>query len=118
MSEAHLHDELASNPARVIVPTRYGNVTGGRASNGAAVFLGMLDALSCIQIPASTLLTFVRSSEVPYALPPLRFADGEPLPDHHQYPPDKEYITESSCKWTLCSADLSSIQSTRLLPAR
>ncbi|KAE9397935.1 carboxylesterase [Gymnopus androsaceus JB14] len=70
---AHLHDEIASNSTRVTVTTRYGNVIGGRANNGAAVFL-----------------------EVPYALPPVRFADGEPLPDNHQYPPGKEYLTESS----------------------
>ena len=42
MSEAHLHDELAHNPARVLVNTRYGLVVGGRASNEAVVFLGNL----------------------------------------------------------------------------
>jgi carboxylesterase type B len=70
---AHLHDELASSTARVAVETRYGKVIGGRASNGTAVFL-----------------------EIPYALPPLRFADAEPLPDDHKYPVGKEYLTESS----------------------
>ncbi|KAJ4481216.1 Alpha/Beta hydrolase protein [Lentinula aciculospora] len=70
---AHLHDELAANSARVIVDTRYGKVIGGRASNGAAVFL-----------------------EIPYALPPVRFVDAEPLPDNHRYPHGKEYLTESS----------------------
>ncbi|KIK65101.1 hypothetical protein GYMLUDRAFT_39488 [Collybiopsis luxurians FD-317 M1] len=70
---AHIHDELALSPARVTVETRYGKVTGGRASNGAAVFL-----------------------EIPYALPPLRFADADPLPDSYRYPSDKEYITEAS----------------------
>jgi hypothetical protein len=36
----HLHDELAANPARVVVNTMYGPVSGGRADNGTAVFLG------------------------------------------------------------------------------
>ena len=40
--EAHLHDELARNPARVSVDTRYGLVVGGRASNEAVIFLGNL----------------------------------------------------------------------------
>ncbi|KAJ4476408.1 Alpha/Beta hydrolase protein [Lentinula edodes] len=70
---AHLHDELIASSARLTVDTRYGKVIGGRASNGAAVFL-----------------------EIPYALPPVRFADAEPLPDDHKYPSGKEYLTESS----------------------
>lgn len=37
---AHLHDELIASSARLTVDTRYGKVIGGRASNGAAVFLG------------------------------------------------------------------------------
>jgi hypothetical protein len=39
-SLSHLHDELAANPARVTIETVFGPVTGGRATNGAAVFLG------------------------------------------------------------------------------
>ncbi|KAF8159277.1 carboxylesterase [Crassisporium funariophilum] len=58
----HLHDELASNTARVTVNTAYGSVVGGRAINGAAVFL-----------------------EVPYALPPGRFEDPVALPSDYQY---------------------------------
>ena len=42
MPEEHLHDELARNPARVSVGTRYGPVVGGRASNEAVIFLGNL----------------------------------------------------------------------------
>ena len=42
MPEEHLHDELARNPARVSVDTRYGPVVGGRASNEAVIFLGNL----------------------------------------------------------------------------
>ena len=42
MPEAHVHDELARNPARVSVDTRYGLVVGGRASNEAVIFLGNL----------------------------------------------------------------------------
>ena len=37
---AHLHDELAQNSARVSVDTPYGPVIGGRAANGAVIFLG------------------------------------------------------------------------------
>lgn len=38
----HLSDEISKNPARVVVNTRYGPVTGGRASTGAAAFLGAI----------------------------------------------------------------------------
>lgn len=41
MGDIHLHDELLNNDARVVVQTSYGPVTGGRATNGSAVFLGM-----------------------------------------------------------------------------
>ncbi|KAK0241157.1 hypothetical protein EDD85DRAFT_817828 [Armillaria nabsnona] len=68
----HLHDELATNTARVTVTTKFGSVTGGRASNGAAVWL-----------------------EVPFALPPTRFADPVPLPEGWKYEEGKEYLTES-----------------------
>ncbi|KAF8638405.1 hypothetical protein AX17_002230 [Amanita inopinata Kibby_2008] len=72
MPNVHLHDDLVLNPARVRVTTRYGPVTGGRASNGAAVFL-----------------------EIPYGLSPRRFTDPEPLPADYRYQ-DKEYIKEAS----------------------
>ncbi|KDQ52807.1 hypothetical protein JAAARDRAFT_197885 [Jaapia argillacea MUCL 33604] len=72
MSDAHLHDELTSNPARVTADTKFGRLTGGRAANGAAVWL-----------------------EVPYALPPGRFQDPKPLPSGFQYE-DKEYIREDT----------------------
>ncbi|KAF7356947.1 Carboxylic ester hydrolase [Mycena venus] len=49
-----------------------GSSQGGRATNGAAVFL-----------------------EVPYALPPLRFQDPKPLPDDFSYAA-KEYTREAS----------------------
>ncbi|KAJ8494392.1 hypothetical protein ONZ45_g13252 [Pleurotus djamor] len=64
----HLHDELMGPVAK----TQYGPIQGGRAANGAAVFL-----------------------EVPYALPPKRFADPEPLPTHFRYEA-KQYTTEAS----------------------
>ncbi|KAJ4001218.1 Alpha/Beta hydrolase protein [Lentinula boryana] len=35
-------------------------------------------------------------TEIPYALPPVRFSDAKSLPDGWQYPLDKEYLTESS----------------------
>ncbi|EPQ55190.1 carboxylesterase [Gloeophyllum trabeum ATCC 11539] len=68
----HLHDELAESPARVTAETRYGPVVGGRAANGAAVWL-----------------------EVPFALPPGRFEDPKPLPVSYRYE-GKEYIREDS----------------------
>lgn len=37
----HLQEELARSTDRVTVQTRFGPVTGGRALNGAAVFLGI-----------------------------------------------------------------------------
>ncbi|TFK50958.1 carboxylesterase [Heliocybe sulcata] len=66
----HLHDELAENRARVTVETQFGPVTGGRAANGAAVWL-----------------------EIPFGLPPGRFEDPKPLPDSYRYE-QKEYIRE------------------------
>ncbi|KAJ7746756.1 Alpha/Beta hydrolase protein [Mycena maculata] len=69
MAPAHLHDELKSTP-RIQVETKYGKLIGGRAQNGAAVFL-----------------------EVPYALPPGRFQDPEPLPPDFRYA-EREYTQE------------------------
>ncbi|KAJ7806788.1 Alpha/Beta hydrolase protein [Mycena olivaceomarginata] len=66
---SHLHDELLTSPP-IQVETKYGKLTGGRTTNGAAVFL-----------------------EVPYALPPARFQDPEPLPTHFRYA-EKEYTRE------------------------
>lgn len=43
---AHLHDELKCSPARVPVDTPYGRVVGGRAANGAVIFLGNLFVLA------------------------------------------------------------------------
>lgn len=40
MSRTHLHEELAHSRAAVTADTQYGPVTGRRAANGAAVFLG------------------------------------------------------------------------------
>ncbi|KAH7926008.1 alpha/beta-hydrolase [Leucogyrophana mollusca] len=70
MSIPHICEELQSG-SRVTVETRYGPVKGGRAANGAAVFL-----------------------EVPYALPPVRFEDPVALPSDYRYE-DKEFIYES-----------------------
>ncbi len=39
-SVPHIQDELAANPERVVVDTKYGSLTGGRAKNGTATFLG------------------------------------------------------------------------------
>ncbi|KAI0077724.1 alpha/beta-hydrolase [Panus rudis PR-1116 ss-1] len=72
MARVHLQEELQRTGERVSVETKYGQITGGRALNGAKVFL-----------------------EVPYALPPQRFQDPEPLPDGYRYE-SKEYIFESS----------------------
>ncbi|KAI0084081.1 carboxylesterase [Irpex rosettiformis] len=70
---SHLQDELLATGTSVSVETlRYGRIKGGRAENGAAVFL-----------------------EVPYALPPGRFQDPEPLPEDYRYE-DKDYIYERS----------------------
>lgn len=38
----HLQKELSQNNDRISVVTQYGPVTGGRTSNGVAVFLGDL----------------------------------------------------------------------------
>ncbi|KAJ6561188.1 Alpha/Beta hydrolase protein [Mycena vulgaris] len=67
----HLHDELLTSP-RIEAETKYGKLTGARATNGAAVFL-----------------------EVPYALPPMRFQDPKPLPPDFRYA-KKEYTREQT----------------------
>nr|GAT56558.1 predicted protein [Mycena chlorophos] len=67
----HLDEELRESE-RIRVQTAFGGITGARAANDAAVFL-----------------------EVPYALPPVRFADPEPLPADFRYE-DKEYTRELS----------------------
>ncbi|KAH8089868.1 carboxylesterase [Cristinia sonorae] len=72
MSRVHLQEELLSSSTRVVVETKYGSVRGGKAANGAQVFL-----------------------EIPYALNPVRFQDPEPLPQTYRYE-DKDYIYESS----------------------
>ncbi|KDR80904.1 hypothetical protein GALMADRAFT_241413 [Galerina marginata CBS 339.88] len=71
-SGKHLHDELARNSDRVIVQTAFGDVVGGRATNGSAIFL-----------------------EVPYALPPGRFEDPVPLPKDYRYE-SREYLRETA----------------------
>ena len=40
MARVHLQDELAKTATPVTVETRFGEVRGGRAANGAAAFLG------------------------------------------------------------------------------
>ncbi|KAH9916045.1 carboxylesterase [Fomitopsis serialis] len=71
MARVHLQEELTKSTERITVHTQFGPVKGGRAANGAAVFL-----------------------EIPYALPPGRFEDPIPLPTGYRYD-DKEYIYES-----------------------
>ncbi|KJA19623.1 hypothetical protein HYPSUDRAFT_44186 [Hypholoma sublateritium FD-334 SS-4] len=68
----HLHDELSQSHARVKVSTAFGEAVGGRAKNGTVIFL-----------------------EIPYALPPRRFEDPQPLPSDYRYE-NKEYIRESA----------------------
>ncbi|KAI0692905.1 carboxylesterase [Cytidiella melzeri] len=72
MARVHLQEELLATQSRVTVETRYGPIRGGRAKNGTAVFL-----------------------EVPFALPPGRFEDPQPLPADYRYE-KKDYILESS----------------------
>ncbi|TCD66077.1 hypothetical protein EIP91_001835 [Steccherinum ochraceum] len=72
MPRIHLQEELLQSQERVSIQTTFGPVKGGKAKNGAHVFL-----------------------EIPYALPPGRFQDAEPLPPTYRYE-DKEYIYESS----------------------
>ncbi|KIK23600.1 hypothetical protein PISMIDRAFT_34672, partial [Pisolithus microcarpus 441] len=70
MLNPHIPQDLKEG-TRVIVETKYGPLKGGRTTNGAAVFL-----------------------EVPYALPPVRFADPKPLPEDYRYE-DKDYVYET-----------------------
>jgi len=88
----HLHDELAQNPSRVTIDTVFGPVTGGRATNGAAVFLGEMLTLYCQWNTTWPLLL-----EIPYALPPRRFEDPIGLPKSFRYDA-KEYIREATCE--------------------
>ena len=88
----HLHEDLASSNERVPVQTQFGKVTGGRASNGAAVFLGTRSKL-LPNHPSNS----VEHVEVPYALPPVRFSEPVALPKDYRYE-DKEYIREDGCE--------------------
>lgn len=92
MSRIHIQDELLQSAERVVVHTAYGSITGGRAANGAAVFLGISTTQAHkYQTP---LIEFV---EIPYALPPTRFEDPVALPSDFVYE-KKEYIYEAHCE--------------------
>ena len=93
MAHTHLHEELARSKATVTAETQYGTIHGRRAANGAAVFLGTFAYSSRAVFRTSDVR---RVSEVPYALPPTRFADPVPLPPDFRYE-GKEYILESKC---------------------
>jgi len=67
----HLSEELLKSKRSVSVETKFGQIRGRRALNGCSAFL-----------------------EVPYAQPPKRFSDPEPLPADYRYP-DIEFIHES-----------------------
>lgn len=88
MAAVHLHDELKSSP-RIHVETKYGKLTGGRAENGAAVFLGVYS----IWASATDLIP---TQEIPYGLPPARFQDPKPLPPDFRYA-EREYTRELNC---------------------
>jgi hypothetical protein len=94
MSSIHLHDELAQTHDRVVVETRFGQVTGGRSRNGAAVFLGKG---ICCPLGFAFDSTRFGCSEIPYALPPQRFENPVPLPSDFRYQ-RRDFITESSCQ--------------------
>lgn len=96
MSRVHLQEELAQSGAKVTVETQHGTIRGRRAANGAAVFLGA--SISAARSSTCTVFTLTPIYvEVPYALPPVRFADPVPLPADFRYE-DKEYILESKCR--------------------
>ena len=92
MSSVHLHEELAQTKARVVVETRFGPVTGGRAKNNAVVFLGKFTDVGPI------LLERLESLELPYALTPERFKNPVALPPEFRYT-NREYIAENSCEF-------------------
>lgn len=59
MATRHLQEELLASSDPISVPTRYGPVTGGRALNGARVFLGEYHGLSLDQISYGDLNLFI-----------------------------------------------------------
>jgi len=71
-NDDHLQEQLLATKERVVVHTKYGPITGGRAKTGAIAFL-----------------------EVPYAIYHGRFQDPSPLPVDHRYE-QKDYIYEAS----------------------
>ncbi|KAG6865681.1 hypothetical protein C0991_000294 [Blastosporella zonata] len=85
-AQIHLSEEISKNPERVVVNTRFGRVTGGRASTGAAAFLGAALSFEHSRIVSNLDL---ECAEIPYALPPRRFEDPVPLPIDFKYE-DKE----------------------------
>ena len=102
MAHTHLHEELARSKATVTAETQYGTIHGRRAANGAAVFLGTFAYSSRAVFRTSDVR---RVSEVPYALPPTRFADPVPLPPDFRYE-EKEYILESKCAFRFRSSSV------------
>ncbi|KZT66243.1 carboxylesterase [Daedalea quercina L-15889] len=67
-----LQTELTAHSERLVVDTKYGPVTGGRATNGAPAFL-----------------------ELPYAIYNGRWQDPQPLPADYRYE-NKVYIYETA----------------------
>src|SRR5438128_2680068 len=92
MEDLHLHDELSlPGSEKVTIQTKYGSITGGRAKNGAIVFLG-----TWLPRAASSDSSDTTSAEVPYALPPGRFEDPQPLNESFRYR-EEPYIREATC---------------------
>jgi len=67
-----LETELTAHSEQLVVKTKYGPITGGRATNGAPAFL-----------------------EIPYAVYTGRWQDPQPLPADYRYE-NKVYIYESA----------------------
>lgn len=77
----------------IVVQTKYGPLRGGRTTNDAAIFLG--NALMPLALVNDLPDPFYPLDlEVPYALPPVRFQDPQPLPEGYRYD-DKHYVVET-----------------------
>lgn len=91
----HLSEELAKSAEKVEASTQFGTVHGRRSVNGCAVFLGNFYP-QALNLYGET--DPLERPEIPFALPPKRFTDPQPLPSGFRYPDDHEYILESRCE--------------------
>ena len=83
------------------VPSRDSIDMGTRLSSQEILITYKSKAILQVRISSIKYLDYNKCQiEIPYALPPKRFTNPEPLPPNHRYE-EKEYIMENSCRVAL-----------------